>query len=270
MYAHHSSPISERIRNQFSLKQLLLVMAFVSLLAVLVPNLLPALRYGDAHAAAYSPDGAWLAIGYEDGIVRLWNRKTGGLRSLKMHRDLVRSLAFSADGKYLASGSLDMTVCLYDVANDRIRLVLRNPGCANSLAFSPDGRNLAAGNWEPGKLRNSLVVWELESRTEISSLIGHRQSISAIRFSPDGTRLISAGEDHTAMVWDTADWNLLSTWCLGGTGGLGSTVTAIDFSPNGKDIAFARETGGVTVWDFQAGAERFQLKGEKGRARGHT
>jgi len=39
----------------------------------------------------------------------------------------------------------------------------------------------------------------------------------------------------------------------------------MDFSPNGKDIAFARETGAVTVWDFQAGAERFQLKGENER-----
>ena len=96
-------------------------------------------------------------------------------------------------------------------------------------------------------------------------MIGHPQSISAVRFSSDGTRLISASEDHTVIVWDTADWSLLSTWGLGGTGGLGGTVTAMDFSPDGKDIAFARETGGVTVWDFQAGAERFQLKGESER-----
>ena len=260
MYSHNSSPISEGLRKQFSLKQLLLVMTFVSLLAVLLPNLLPATLYGDAHAATYSPHGAWLAIGYEDGIVRLWNRKTGGARSLKMHGNLVRSLAFSADGKYLASGSLSGRVCLYDVSNNRRRLELANAGCANSLAFSPDGRNLAAGNW-----RNSVVVWELESGAEISSLIGHPKSISAVRFSPDGTRLVSASEDHTAIVWDTADWSLLSTWGLGGKGGLGETVTAMDFSPNGKDIAFARETGGVTVWDFQTGTERFQLTGENER-----
>jgi hypothetical protein len=81
--------------------------------------------YEDAHlpmrAAAFDPIGMQLAVGGDDGIIRLWNGLrcqrsgpiTGGTICLDMPRRLqsssnpIRSLAWSPDAHYLVSGSDD-------------------------------------------------------------------------------------------------------------------------------------------------------------------
>lgn len=65
---------------------------------------------------ALNPDGTVLAVGYQDGSIRLWNMDTGEqLTRLEGHADRVVSLAFSPDGTLLASGGVDGTVRLWGV-----------------------------------------------------------------------------------------------------------------------------------------------------------
>ena len=66
----------------------------------------------------FSPDGRTIAVGTEDGILRLWNlpqgrevlRRTG-------HRGAILDVAFLPGGKTLATASSDSTVLLWDVAD---------------------------------------------------------------------------------------------------------------------------------------------------------
>jgi WD40 repeat protein len=68
---------------------------------------------------ALSPDGSVLAVGYQDGSVRLWNMDNGEqLAVLKGHEGRVMSLAFSPDGTLLASGGTDGTVRLWGVVGE--------------------------------------------------------------------------------------------------------------------------------------------------------
>ena len=71
--------------------------------------------YNIVNAVAWSLDGQILASGYNNGIIRLWDVKTGKLiKALEGHTGNVNSVAWSPDGHVLASGSDDYTVRLWD------------------------------------------------------------------------------------------------------------------------------------------------------------
>ncbi len=96
----------------------------------------------------YSPDGATVATGSQDGTVALWDARDGSLiRTLIGHSDGVNSIAFSPDGQRLISGSDDRTAILWDVSQGTVIRVL-DPIVDSRVVkvdFSPDGSLVALG-----------------------------------------------------------------------------------------------------------------------------
>ncbi|MCU0464936.1 MAG: WD40 repeat domain-containing protein [Anaerolineae bacterium] len=65
---------------------------------------------------ALNPAESVLAVGYHDGMVRLWDMMTGErLMVLEAHNERITALAFSPDGTLLASGGADGTVRLWGI-----------------------------------------------------------------------------------------------------------------------------------------------------------
>ena len=108
------------------------------------------------NAAAFSPDGQWLASASFDGSVRLWGGRTGKfVARLRGHVGAVYQLAWSADSRLLASGSKDSTVKVWELRTKKLLEDL--PGHADevfTVDWSPNGERVASG----GKDRN-LKIW---------------------------------------------------------------------------------------------------------------
>src|SRR5438105_14414388 len=73
----------------------------------------------DLHALALHPNGTLLALGLDDGTVRLRDLVTGqDLASLAGHKASVASLAFATDGKRLLSGDLNGYIQFWEFADN--------------------------------------------------------------------------------------------------------------------------------------------------------
>lgn len=120
-------------------------------------------------ALAYNPKQLiQLAVGSEDGLIRLWNTET---------RETV--------------GILD------NATDDNI----------SALAFSPDGSVLAAaGGTVDGLTRdNSIRLWDTTTLNVLQGLPGHAAAVRALAFNPDGTRLASIADDDTLRLWGVSE-----------------------------------------------------------------
>jgi WD40 repeat protein len=116
-------------------------------------------------AVAFSPDGATLAAGCSDGIIRLWDIASGDLRlTLSGHVGLVNRLAFTPDGRTLASLGEDRVLSLWHLATGQRLFSLDARGQElHGLAFSRDGRLLVAGARPSGDASpSSLLMWRAD------------------------------------------------------------------------------------------------------------
>lgn len=210
------------------------------------------------HAAAYSPDGKFLATGCEDGVIWLWDAVTGKrLHQVGKHHDTVWTVAFTPDGKTLVSGGrADLTLRVWDVATGKdLPPFLGHRGGIVRLIFAKDGKTLylAGGSWDP-----TIRVWDFASRREVKSLRGHTDYIDALALSPDGKQLASGSRDGTLRLWDPATGRELQ--CFGAPD---SGTTCIAFSPDGRLLASGGYDNAIRLWEIGTRIERAAFSGHE-------
>src|SRR5262245_12756390 len=99
---------------------------------------------GVVGATAYRPDGAWLATGGAERVVRVWDPASGKIvHTLTGHGGPVTALAFSPDGATLASADADGRMLLWKPGQaSSLRYTEGHSACTRAIAFHPDGRTI--------------------------------------------------------------------------------------------------------------------------------
>jgi WD40 repeat protein len=151
---------------------------------------------------AFSPDGKTLAVGYNEGDLRLWEVSSGKEAAKFKAPRTVAYLKYRPDGKMLALSAGDSSIHLWDVAGGKITATLDEPKQnIQAIAFSPDGKLLASC----GIPAKTVALWDVASRKQIAALRGHGEWVISVAFSPDGKLLASGGaggEDTTIKLWN--------------------------------------------------------------------
>jgi WD40 repeat protein len=76
-----------------------------------------------------------------------------------------------------------------------------------SVCFSPDGRRLAAGTGGTGTTASGIIMWDLETYSEVLVLKKQGLAVSALRFDPDGDSLLSIVTPSTLRLWRAPPWD---------------------------------------------------------------
>jgi WD40 repeat protein len=121
--------------------------------------------------------------------------------------------------------------------------LLGRPGAVAAMAVSPDGSVAAA------PAGYSIRLWDIRTRREVGSLIGHDERVTALAFSADGAVLASGSADGTIRLWDVASRRPKGDARLGHM----AAVTAVAFVPGGRHVASAGDDARVRFWRLDTG-----------------
>ena len=151
-------------------------------------------------AVALSDDGETVACGKFDGVIVIWDTRTGNRAGeLTGHRARIRALAISPDGRTLASGSDDGTAQFWNLATRRPRGdSIKFGSKVLAVAFSPDGRRAFTGDSD-GRGR----FWEVSTGEPIGEAISHPGGVYRGLYDPNGTVVLTYGGDECARLWDS-------------------------------------------------------------------
>jgi WD40 repeat protein len=235
---------------------------------------------GGALCLAWSPNGARLASGGVDGLVRLHTASDGRCTSTRVS-GWVQALAWSPDGTRLAAAAGRALVLLGE-HGELLHRWQDAPSTVTDIAWSRDGSRVAAAAY--GGLRWYAAVSRSSRPVRTFDWQG---SLLVVRVSPDGRWVASGNQDASVHVWrlwsgddaemtgypqkvDALAFDRSSRWmACGGSGeislwdfsgqgptgrapqmlpGHASQVCALDWQSTGDRLASAGRDGEVAVW----------------------
>ncbi len=167
--------------------------------AILVHTMYSGERNKDVTAASWSPDGACLATGCYDGIVRLWDNMGAPERILAEHQGPVFSVKWNKAGTLILTAGHDTRTLVWDAQSGELKMSAKN----HSLPIM-DVDWLDNDTFATCSADKSIVVQHVSDNT-VKTLLGHTSEVNIVSWSPDGAYLASCSDDHTAKIWTIAD-----------------------------------------------------------------
>jgi WD40 repeat protein len=233
-------------------------------------------EWPDTHPGKLSPDGRLLAVGLNEGGIRLLDSRTfapAGAPLRETGGEIVE-LTFSADGTLAAITGHGM-VTVWDLESRSLRWGPSrvDPRGAAGLSISADGKLLATA----GVL--GVRLWDLDTGAARGRIAdGSAGGAGAVAFSPTEPFVafvrggwgpggpVEGGGD--AEIWDVVRHSRIATLKVDTTPGhegyvLGWTVA---FSPDGKTLATGGADPLVHLWDVRTGKLIRELEQNVGNA----
>ncbi|CAK7274375.1 hypothetical protein SEPCBS57363_006130 [Sporothrix epigloea] len=217
----------------------------------------------------FSDDGNFFYNATKDFRVRMYD--TSNVNEWKHYKTVVHPAGrwtmtdadLSPDNKWLAFTSMMPQVCLAPTdPNDKGEPYLLNlgtpmpgaPGAQRyyhnfaifSVRFSGDGRELVAGNSDA-----AIVVYDIESRTVLHNIEGHKHDVNAVCFGDKLSPhlLYSGSDDATIKVWDRR--SLGDGRAAGAFVGHCEGITYIDSKGDGRYILSNGKDQTMRLWDLR-------------------
>uniref|UniRef100_A0AAY5ERG2 WD repeat-containing protein 3 n=1 Tax=Electrophorus electricus TaxID=8005 RepID=A0AAY5ERG2_ELEEL len=146
-----------------------------------------------------SPDGVHLAVGYEDGSIRVFSLRSGDSHvSFNGHKSAVSVIRYDDLGARLVSGSRDTDVIVWDVINECGLYRLRGHKDDVTQALFLNKKNLLVTS-----SKDSFVKWwDLDTQHCFKTMVGHRSEVWGMVLLNQENRLLTGSADSELRAWD--------------------------------------------------------------------
>uniref|UniRef100_A0A673HQH1 WD repeat-containing protein 3 n=1 Tax=Sinocyclocheilus rhinocerous TaxID=307959 RepID=A0A673HQH1_9TELE len=157
---------------------------------------------GKKHEVTYlcpSPDGVHIAVGYEDGGVRIFNLHNGESNiSFSGHKSAVSVIRYDALGARLVTGSRDTDVIVWDIINECGLYRLKGHKDAITQILFLESKNLLITS-----SKDSFVKWwDLDTQHCFKTMVGHRTEVWGMVLLNQESRLLTGSADSELRAWD--------------------------------------------------------------------
>lgn len=166
-----------------------------------------------------------LAIDFGENAVMRMSAESGQALATLTLRD-PRDVDWSRDGALAAIASLNDVVLFNPRVTDPFARIASHQAAANCLTWHPGGQFVASGGQD-----RIVLITDVTRRQTVTTLQGHRASVTAAVFSPDGKCLATADVQGTIKLWHTATWQFLYDLATAG-----ETCHKLSFSPSGDRL----------------------------------
>ncbi len=196
---------------------------------------------GSADTTSLDISDGVIAAGSADGRVRLWKLETGAeIRNFEARSGAVRSVIFGGSSNQVFEGGQDGRIRSFDQRGNSRGVIGEHTQPVLALAFAAVPRLLISGGAD-----RQVKLWDEKRRKLIRSYAGHSEDVEAVAITADGAVLASGSNDHSVVVWDGG-----SDRALARLDGHTGRVVALTFSPRGQLLASASEDGTIKLWDW--------------------
>ena len=216
------------------------------------------------NAAAYSPDGKYIAISHRDRHITVWDVDTATVKHALGGASWNNSVTFSPDSRLIAAVTFSFLIRVWDVDTGGLIAELQERDNSSgfllsfsAVRFSPNGKWLAAAGHSAGS--RTITIWETQGFTlqhVVDGLGATDGFLNSLEFSPDSRWIVgyTGRPDYKIKFWNikTGEIDLdLPT---------GLVWTPVGFSPDGRWFTtsirgpdadtYAPE---VQIWDTRTG-----------------
>ncbi len=210
-------------------------------------------------AAAWMDEGETLAIGDDDGYVKIYDL-SGGESELRAENNIndrrLRSLEMRPQGnKLAAAGDFDKIKLLDPLTAEIVDDFEGHGDYVNKVDWSPTGDRLVSASED-----DTVKQWDFEEKKDILTLTGHPDQINTVSWHPEGELLATAGNDNRPRIWHK-DSPELQQMMIGHT----APIRDISWAPGGERLATASEDQAMIVWGQASQYEPLYVAGDHDR-----
>lgn len=208
-------------------------------------------------ALAWAPGMRYIAFGYADGSIALWDTKSfSSVLTYQGSIGQVEAIAWSPDGQFIASGGLQESARICLSSNGAI--VSKYAGSAASetrpLSWSPDSTRVVFNDDSP-TTRTFLHVWDVQTGKTLFTFAGAPMLLAS--WSPDGRIIATVENDGKVSLWNAPNGAFIKSY----TSSYSSSSSllspaALLWSPDSTYIALDSKGTSLQVWNVHDTASK--------------